>query len=117
MSRRSHRGWAIHAGASYRLANGGDVFVSVADISETGCCVRRPSRNLFVGDRVTVFIDGLDPAQAEVRWHDRGVAAGFLFEKAVDAAQLDLLIRLCAGRVQLVPEIWRVGEQLNDSAA
>lgn len=60
--------------------------MSVADISATGCCLSRTSRNLFVGDRVTVFIDGLDPVAAEVRWHDRGVAAGFRFDLPVDPA-------------------------------
>ncbi len=93
------------------------MFVSVEDISERGCCLRSPSRNLSIGDVVTVFIYGLDPVEAEVQRHDRGIAAGFQFRQAIDAAQMDLLIRHCAGRVRLVPEQWRAGELLNDTVA
>ncbi len=107
MGRRSQPRWEIRVAGAYRSPAGADVFVSVADISEYGCRVLNPSRNLFVGDRVTVFVDGLDPHEAEVRWHDRGIMAGFRFVDAVDAEQLDLLIAHCAGRVKLVPQQWQ----------
>lgn len=107
MGRRSQPRWEIRVAGAYRSPAGADVFVSVADISEYGCRVMNPSRNLFVGDRVTVFVDGLDPHEAEVRWHDRGIMAGFRFVDAVDAEQLDLLVAHCAGRVKLVPQQWQ----------
>ncbi|AKM10196.1 hypothetical protein AB433_09795 [Croceicoccus naphthovorans] len=92
---------------------GGDVFVSVSDVSAWGCRLLNPSRNLFIGDEVTVFIDGLYPLAAVVRWHDRGVCAGFEFTSAVEADQLELLVRHCSGRVQLAPPQWRDGDRVN----
>ncbi len=107
MGRRRYQRWEIRVAGCYRSPAGAEVFISAHDISAWGCRLANPSRNLFVGDRVTVFIDGLDPIEAELRWHDRGVEAGFEFASAVDAVQLELLVAHCAGRVKVVPRQWQ----------
>lgn len=110
LGRRRHQRWDIRVAGCYRSPSGSEVFVSVRDISRRGCCVANPSRNLFVGDRVTVFIDGLDPVEAQVRWHDRGLEAGFEFADDVQPDQLELLVAHCAGRVKVVPRHWLADE-------
>lgn len=65
--------------------------MSVRDISRRGCRIANPSRNLFVGDRVTVLIDRIDPVEAQVRWHERSTEAGLEFAADVYPDQLDLL--------------------------
>lgn len=107
MGRRCQQRWEIRVAGCYRSPAGAEMFVSVTDISQLGCRVANPSRNLFIGDRVTMFVDGLDPHEAEVRWLDRGVEAGFRFMEPVDDEQLHLLIAHCAGRVKLAPPQWR----------
>jgi len=107
MGRRRQERWGIRVAGCYRSPMGADVYVSVSDVSAQGCCLLNPSRNLFVGDVVTVFVDGLDPIEADVRWHDRSVRAGFRFRTPVDEEQLALLVTHCSGRVKPVPARWR----------
>ena len=63
-----------------------------------------PSRNLFVGDRVEVMIDGLEPLRAEVRWHDRGERAGLCFSAPVEDEPLGLLVAHCGARAKVVQQ-------------
>lgn len=92
------------------------MFISVADVSEYGCCFVNPSRNLFIGDAVMVYIDGLDPVEAEVRWHDRGIRAGFRFKRPLDKQQMELLVSHCGARAKPVPELWRDMEWTGERA-
>lgn len=106
VGRREHERWAIRVAGSYRSPSGADVFVSVRDVSAWGCCIANPSRNLFVGDLVTVYIDGLDPVDAEVRWQNRGLVAGLAFDQPVDPEQLRLLVAHCGPRASIVAGPW-----------
>ena len=73
-----------------RFQSGGNVDLTVLDLSPGGCMVDRKRANAEPGGRVLVTLPGLSPQSAQVVWVEDG-HAGIAFEQPLHEAVLDHL--------------------------